>query len=72
MWGVEDLARALPKLIDLHFERRALLAADEAGFSGAAVGCVVEHIVGLHRCLAPLLVPAQQLAFLEHVQRLSP
>lgn len=59
VWGVEDLAWALPKLVDLHLQGRALVPTHRPCVAGAAVGQMVEHIVRLHRRIAPLLVPAQ-------------
>ena len=57
MWRVEDLSRALPKLVDLDLQSRALVPAHRPRVARAPVRQVVEHVVRLHRRLAPLLIP---------------
>lgn len=55
----EDLAGALPKLIDLHLQRCALVPAHwMAGAPGAAIRQTMEHIVRLHSSLTLLLISA--------------
>ena len=56
---VEDLARALPKLVDLHLQRSLLMLAGQPAGLHSPVGCMMEEIVGLHRCFSLLLIPAR-------------
>lgn len=59
---VEDLARALPKLIDLHLQRRLLSPAGGQARLHSPIGRMVEYIVSLYCCFSLLLVPVPSLS----------
>lgn len=54
----EDLARALPKLVDLHLQSSLLAPAGGHARQHGSIGCIMEHIVCLYCCFSLLLESA--------------
>ena len=59
MRRAEDLARTLPKLVDLHLKSGLLAPAGGQAGQYGPIGRMMEHIVCLYCCIPLLFVPVQ-------------
>ena len=54
---MKDLARALPKLVDLHLQSSLLVSAGRQARQHGSIGCMMEYVVRLNCRFSLLLVP---------------